>query len=274
MGYKPRTQRNKDILDRAFHHIQSVPYKVSLRWVFYRLLQDRFYTDKGQYNTHWKDIAKKARRGYYKEWRPDTLKDDTRWSDIQGWGYDSPEQWLEKLKPECYLDRNQHQDHYIELWFEARAMFDQFKYYTEHITLAPMGGSPSLSYLWDLAKRLERAEQIYQLPITVLYFGDHDDKGSEIYTTVKRDMRDWCEADIDVVWCGLTREQVIAYEVPKDEKGKYQWEALSDEGAREIITQRVEQFHSLGGDLEQQEQEAEQFVKDKLRDIKEQWESR
>ena len=37
--YRPRGQ-SKEVLDRAWWHIQSVPYQVTLRWLFYRLLQE------------------------------------------------------------------------------------------------------------------------------------------------------------------------------------------------------------------------------------------
>jgi len=40
--YEPRKEQ-ADILDRAQEHIRSVPYQVTARWLFYRLLQRRYF---------------------------------------------------------------------------------------------------------------------------------------------------------------------------------------------------------------------------------------
>lgn len=47
-GWKPQG-KTAPILDRAMEHIKSVEYKVSARWVFYRLLQEGHYSDKNDY---------------------------------------------------------------------------------------------------------------------------------------------------------------------------------------------------------------------------------
>ncbi|GAJ17797.1 unnamed protein product, partial [marine sediment metagenome] len=46
--YEPRKEQ-ADILDRAEEHIRSVPYRVTARWLFYRLLQDGIYHGKDAY---------------------------------------------------------------------------------------------------------------------------------------------------------------------------------------------------------------------------------
>ncbi len=76
MGYKPSAE-GKYILDRAWCWVQSVPYQPSARWVFYRLLQDGTYSKKGDYR-HLLGILSKARKGFYDQWNPGTLADDTR----------------------------------------------------------------------------------------------------------------------------------------------------------------------------------------------------
>ena len=71
----------------------------------------------------------------------------------------------------------------------------------------------------------------------VLYFGDYDDKGFMIPEAVKDCLETWGS---NVSWkrIGLTKEQVEKYDLPEnpDRKGRYQWEALPDEGAEEIIS--------------------------------------
>ena len=46
--YKPHG-KSKLTLDRAMGYIQAVPYRVTLRWLFYRLLQDGTYGSKQDY---------------------------------------------------------------------------------------------------------------------------------------------------------------------------------------------------------------------------------
>jgi len=51
MAYTP-TPKSAFILDRASHWAQSVPYRVTARWVFYRLLQEGTYGKKAGYRHH------------------------------------------------------------------------------------------------------------------------------------------------------------------------------------------------------------------------------
>ena len=60
--YKPQPEQAA-VLDKAFELVQSVPYKVSLRWLFYRLLQEGIYQDKSGYN-NLKYLAAKARKEF------------------------------------------------------------------------------------------------------------------------------------------------------------------------------------------------------------------
>ena len=245
--YKPRS-RNAAILDRAFALVNSVPYQVSARWVFYRLLQEGFYSKKDDYKNQLLPALSDARHAFYKDWRPDTLADDTRAAVERGKGFSDERAWLQALAEgvKCNLDYWNGQHYYVECWYEARAMTDQFKYYTDYVTLRPMGGQPSIPYKWQTAKELERAAERYNVPVVVLYFGDLDRAGSIISDTVETDVRKWCDVGFDLIRAGLTAAQVTRYNVPEniEKPGDYQWEALSDEGARAIITEHVDQFVS------------------------------
>lgn len=75
-SYKPYG-KCKAILDKAMEHIKGVDYKVSGRWVFYRLLQDGLYAMKDDYG-RFVTLTSRARKNYYGDWRPDTLADETR----------------------------------------------------------------------------------------------------------------------------------------------------------------------------------------------------
>ena len=129
--YKPQKDQ-ADILDKAYHLIQSVPYRVTARWLFYRLLQESCFKDKDAYKAKFLPLLSKARKSFYKKWTPETLADDTRITVIRGNGWTSEMGFLKAVgRAVCTLDKWQDQDYYVELWFEAKAMKAQFEYYTD-----------------------------------------------------------------------------------------------------------------------------------------------
>jgi hypothetical protein len=242
MEYTPHGE-NKIILDEAFRLVQSVPYRVSSRWLFYKLLQKGFYSTKEDYKGKWTPILSMARKREYNGWRRDTIEDDTRWRIPRTGFYMSVEHVVKNL-PDAIsnsinltIDHFYRQEVYVELWFEARAMAKQFMHYTKGIDLVPFGGDPSIPLKNDTAKHLENCAGWYGTPLQVLYFGDLDTKGGKIYESAVRDVQEWCSEPIQVTRCGLTLEQVQKYDLPEnfEKPGQYQWEALEDWQAREII---------------------------------------
>ena len=66
MEYNPQAKR-AGLLDTAYEQIKSVPYKVGLQWLFYRLLQLGLYTSKMDYHGSFKTLLSKARKEFYNE---------------------------------------------------------------------------------------------------------------------------------------------------------------------------------------------------------------
>lgn len=260
----------KAILDKAMEHIQSVDYKVSVRWVFYRLLQDGFYNSKQDY-TKFITLTSRARKSWYGGWQPDTLADETREMRIFPNGGERPEPDIDELiereledgketidyyqsQIDDYrhhftysIDPNYYQDRFCIVLFEARAMLEQFKRYTNGLTLCPFGGQPSIPYKWKIAKYIEDRCAEYDKSAVILYFGDLDEGGQNIFKAAIEDITEWCSADIEAVYCGLTQEQAANYQVPENPErpGEYQWEALTDEAAREIITEGISGYYDM-----------------------------
>ena len=247
--YRPR-KNQREILDRAFGYVESVPYQVTARWLFYRLLQDGIYSAKGDYNNKFLPLLSKARKRFYNGWRPDTLGDDTRQAVIRGAGFRSERGWLEAIgkQVECNLDKWAAQPNCVELWFEAKAMRGQFEHYTDHVTLMPFGGDPSIPYKWAAAKRLEERARCYGRPVVILYFGDLDPKGLMIPESAAADVRDWCAVGFEFIRCALSPGDEVTYNIPEnpDKPGEYQWEALDDQAAGKLITESVGRFISPG----------------------------
>lgn len=238
-SYTP-TGKSQAILDRAWEHVAGVPYQVTARWLFYRLLQEGYYQAKGDYKNKFLKLLATARKSFYGPWRPDTLADDTRSSIVRGDGFHTREDWKAAAVAgmSCSLHRWEGQAQYVELWFEAAAMISQFQHYTHDIVLRPFHGDPSLDYKWRMAKGLERASDRYDLPIVVFYFGDLDPKGEMIPESALVDIRAWCDVSFEFVRAALNPGDEIRYKIPEnfDKPGTYQWEALDDQAAGELIT--------------------------------------
>lgn len=274
--WKPHA-KSADTLNRAMEHIQSVPYKVSVRWVFYRLLQDGIYAKKSHY-AGFVALTSRARHAGWNGWHPTLLADETREMTIYAGGGREPDPdigWLvadgveqarsdleyyrEQLKSYRYrsdysVDPSFLHDYIVVVMYEARAMSQQFRAYAKGVTLCPFGGQPSIPYKFEIAQYLSREHDRYGKPVKVLYFGDLDEQGREIFETGKADISKWCRAELDFTWCGLTEEHVRKYQVPENiEHEGYQWEALTDEQAAEIIHEGMAPYYDFGANRRAQE---------------------
>lgn len=255
--YRPH-KRNREILAKALEIVESVPYPVTARWLFYRLYQLGLYQEKEAYDGAFSKLFARARRRFGEGWRPDTLVDDTRQGVMGGEGFDTPGDWLMEIaKLSCRLDRWAARDYYIELWFEARGMTRQFETYAPDVVLRPFGGDPSIPFKWEIAKHLDEVAQTYRLPIIILYFGDLDPKGMTIPKDAEAIIRKWCEADFEFIRAGLNWGHEIEFGIPEhpDKPGTYQWEALDDAQARELIERSLQPFCDDGDNSETEEEE-------------------
>ena len=250
-GPRPKQEA---ILRAASGHLKSVPYKVSLRWLFYRLYQDGYYS-KNDYDK-WEALCSAARNSGWGGWGPDSLKDETRGILHKANGYIDaetatamlPENLKKSVAWALKIDHFYRQRRYVEIWFEARAMIKQFEYYSKGIDLVPLGGQTSISLKWEIAKQLGEAWETYGKPITVMFFGDADEAGYLIEKEVRATVEKWSKrcglaSGFDCIRCGLTPEQVEFYGVPDNPAAHgYQWEALSDKAAGEIIKTSIDRY--------------------------------
>lgn len=246
--YNPHL-RTKAMLQRAITYVNSVPYQVSLRWLFYRLLQDGTYQSKADYKNRFDGPLSAARKQFFGEWRPWTLADETRMPIYRGDGHANAHAWLEAVgKVECTLSKWAFQREYVEFWYEARAMTAQFEHYTKDITLRPFGGQMSIPAKWEIVEHFKEIKKEFpDKDIAIIYFGDNDKAGFDIQEAALRDIRAWCGLfgiEFDFYRAGLNPGQEIEFNIPEnfEHPGSYQWEALSDESARTIIESTLAKY--------------------------------
>lgn len=249
LDYKPNA-KSRAIIEKAWAHVQSIDYPASSRWLFYRLKDvDHIYTNKQQYKSNFIPLFSRVRRNYYQGWTPETLVDDRRNPIEHKGGSINVKTWASSMSMGgwfCTLDHFYRQQNYTEVWYEAEAMSNQFKHYVKGVTLRPFSGAPSLDYKYSIAKDLEKMEERYGLPIKILYFGDYDVAGHNIPKVAVEDIRKWSNADFEFIRCGLNADDVENYRLStsvEDEGDNiYQWEALPDERAAELITSSVDEY--------------------------------
>src|SRR5207237_8913652 len=88
---------------------------------------------------------------------------------------------------------------YVECWFEAEAMTQQFEHYLGEpyrITLRPFRGHYTLSPKWNAASEIRAMARLGK-SIVILYFGDADFKASQIPFSALRDIEAWSRVNIN-----------------------------------------------------------------------------
>lgn len=261
MAYNP-TRAVASILEVALAEVAAVPYAVTARWVFYRLLQQAILDKKGDYKRLLGYLSK-ARKQWYGGWQPDTLTDDSRNALVRGSGFRDGEGWARALAEQssCNLDRWSSQEVYVEIWFEAAAMSAQFEFYAnDNIPLLAFHGDVSIPAKWAAATRLVRRWREMGKPIHVMYYGDLDDKGIQIPLSARDDViqmmvdalfqggtllnsaersEEYREmlANFTFTRVGLNDDQIAQYDVQENPErpGTYQWEGVADDAAEELI---------------------------------------
>ena len=275
---KPDTEA---LLARALGYVRETPYRVTARWVFYRLLQDGSLGEKADYKRLLGYLSK-ARKAFYNGWTPYTLADDTRGPillqrtgyyglHLRGLGFNDTNAWLEAIKQQlnCPLKRWEGQQYYVEVWFEAAAMQGQFLHYVnENVPLLAFHGDVSIPEKWEAAQRLRRRSRDLNVPVKVLYYGDYDPKGLQIPESAREDVKDFMGfglVDFEFIRVGLNDDHPGQYNIPENPErpGTYQWEGLNDDAAQELIAQ-VDDF--LDMDAFQQVADKEDNITQRFRD--------
>lgn len=265
--YAPRPDA-ADLLKKALELIESVPYSVTSRWAFYQMVQS-FGLSKGSYS-RFLGLTSKARKRFWGGWSPKTLADDTRAIVELEDGIGTLGDWLRAvrdLEPGFPVVAGQRV--ILQVWFEAAAMAGQFQHYLGglRVDLVPFQGDPSIRHKWEIAQRLRALYEKYRKPIVILYFGDYDPKGLTIPQSALADIWPWighldgisdqllCDGRHNwktkddrfrFIRCGLNADQLDTLDIPENPErpGTYQWEALADHQARDLILGAVRPWWS------------------------------
>jgi len=237
------------VLDAVLEYVNSVPYKVSLRWVFYRLLQDGYLHGKGEYGWLKANVAA-ARKARWGGWQPDTLVDHTREVSTAPSPRSASEMvsilpFYASIRPDLYVDCEE----VPFILFEAETMTGQFAHVAPWCDRAAFRGDASIPHKWNIAKRCDDLAARHDRPVRVLYAGDFDPKGLQIPESAMADIRAWVnpETDLRFTRIGLSAEQARAFGIPEkpESPGTFEWESLSQQNAASLIREGLATCLSL-----------------------------
>jgi hypothetical protein len=221
--------------------INSLDYSPSTRWCFYRIM-DRYKLPKSAWGT-FKGTQSTWRKAFREGWAPDTLSDSVREVNYAGYGPSTVRGfYTQMLADPPSVGIWDDLPFYPEVWFEADAMTGQFEHYVRYawrITTRPFRGDYSIEKKYQTANDLLAMAKKGKA-ITILYFGDCDTKGKVIPYSALKDIKEWmggAEDSVQFHVAGLTVERARRHALPEnfERPGQWQWEALSDAQAREII---------------------------------------
>lgn len=239
--YRPN-RKTRNILDSAMGHIQSVEYRIGLRWVFYRLLQDDILTSKEDY-APLKGYASTARKRFWNGWQPDTLVDEGRRILESEEPFDRADvlstlHLYAGLVPGLFDD----QDATPFLIFEAATMEGQFEFFAPWADRCAFRGDASIPHKWNIAQRCNRLSRIHGKPVHILYFGDLDKKGLTIPKSAMADIEAWTDVEVRFTRCGISPGDAERFNIPEKslKPGSYEWESLSHDDAGTLINESLE----------------------------------
>jgi hypothetical protein len=246
-----------EILENAKAHIASVPYRATLRFIFYRLWDaaqiplESYTGKKGKPFCEPKWRAYQKVKGLLSDARylglleRDALADDTREPTMPR-TFASTETWLRAVgNVECRLDPWHEHETRVLFLYEAEAMSAQFEYHAGpyRVELWPFRGDPSIPYKWSLAQRVRSLADGQD--VVLLYAGDRDDKGEEICRNNIGYVLTWADCEnVRAYRVGLTQKQGKHYGLTDnpEKPGTYQWESLPDDAAGELITGALDEY--------------------------------
>lgn len=137
--------------------------------------------------------------------------EETVYEDMLSTGKRQVELWMENYSK----NRWENQPFYPEVFIEKKALQGVFKPICDDndIALGACKGYPSLTFLNDTATRMIDARDEGKTPV-ILYFGDYDPSGEDIPRSIKDNLLNDFDVDVQVRRVALMKHQVIEWNLP------------------------------------------------------------
>jgi len=130
-----------------------------------------------------------------------------KWDDLEEFY-----QWLDNFKERYSKDKIPCHKKVIECWFEKETVIDEFEEVCNKYSIPFLATRGQLTWT---AKR--KASERLGSDAIILYFGDNDPKGYEIFETIKRDL-EYLGCGAEIIWAGVTQAQEKEYNLPEESR--------------------------------------------------------
>lgn len=203
--------------------------RCTVRRVLYKLYPQKHGRDK-KYNTTIKDVVRARILGMI-PWEAILeayidFHDGTGWDDVDE--YLNRKTDLEELADAYCRDRTPCHLRHIAVFFEKNTVVESFRGVCNEYDIPWVSTRGQLTW----TEKNKSATERFQKGDLILYFGDNDEKGREIYDVIKRDLR-YRGCGADMKWVAVTDDQ--------EEKYGFSSGARIDEFKTSDLTELVEE---------------------------------
>ena len=206
-GFAPKTMA---IIQKAKEIISQYDVRLTIRQVYYRLVAEQVIENSHKSYKNLDGVLVKAREAGYIPYEKFV---DTSRSVLKSNSWTSPKEFFETVKKAYRKTLLDDQDNYIEVWVEKDALRSVFEPVTDSfdINLGIGKGYTSHTALYDASRRIaEHPDKT----IKILYFGDFDPSGKDIFRNLKVRTRELFGISADFEMVSLTREDIETYKLP------------------------------------------------------------
>ena len=272
------SKKNKEKLhtiNMIAEEYSSQGYKLTLRQLYYQLVSRDIIPNEVREYAKLSKILKEGRMAGIVDW--DVIEDRLRVPHLPYWVTGVKDAIDDTIK-QYRLNRQRHQDVYIEVWVEKDALSGVLKRVTEHyhINLMVNRGYSSCTAMHDAYKRLQYKSSKGKNCV-ILYLGDHDASGLDMIRDIDDRLREF-GVPVEVVPIGLTMEQIEQFHPPPnpakitdprakwyiEKYGNTSWEvdALNPETLHSLVGENVEKridMDLFNERIEQEEEDKEEL---------------
>ena len=212
-----QTARGNQVI-KAVNAIQDY-WPLTLRQIYYRLVAAGHIKNTASSYNGLSQLIKFMRLDDLLPW--EVLEDrGRRVTDKRGWG-DHAEFMEQEIDgflegyERCYV---QDQEHYVEIWCEKDALSQVFEKVAEPycIRAVTCRGYQSITFLDSFRRRAEAAIEREQTPV-ILYFGDLDPSGVQMFEATKQTLEDEMNLwGVEYLRVALNPDQVREFDLPVD----------------------------------------------------------
>jgi len=212
-NFRGKTKALLSKINKVLDDYQDKGHRLTLRQLYYQLVStDTIQNTEQEYHKLSRILAD-ARMAGVVDW--DVIEDRTRTPKIPP-HFESIGQLVASAADSYRLDRWKDQKYYVEVWLEKDALSGILEPITRryHVHLLVNRGYPSVSAMYDSAKRIKVQTHINKKPSRILYLGDHDPSGENMVQDIEKRLREFGAFAVGVQKIALTMEQIEHYNLP------------------------------------------------------------